>query len=82
MEKHHTNETIKSNSRMMLKNSSSGSVSMEYIIVSCFALLVSVTAVTWLGKIVKARITSIAERLSLDTSDLDLNMDDAFDLAD
>jgi hypothetical protein len=65
----------------LLKNSSEGSVSMEYIIVSCFALLVSVTAVTWLGKMVKARITVISERLGLDTTDLELDFDHAFDPA-
>ena len=65
----------------LLKNSSQGSVSMEYIIVSCFALLVSVTAVTWLGKMVKARISVISERLGLDTTDLELDFDGAFDPA-
>jgi hypothetical protein len=54
---------------------------MEYIIVSCFALLISVTAVTWLGKMVKARINTIAERLNLDTSELELDFDQAFDPA-
>jgi hypothetical protein len=63
---------------LLLKNSAEGSVSMEYIIVSCFALLVSVTAVTWLGKMVKARIVSIAERLDLDTTELEMDFDEAF----
>lgn len=62
------------------KNSSEGSVSMEYIIVSCFALLISVSAVTWLGKMVKERITQIAERLNVDTNELELDFDTSFDV--
>lgn len=59
----------------LLKNSSEGSVSMEYIIVSCFALMVSLTAVTWIGKITKERITSMAQRMQLDTNDLNFDFD-------
>lgn len=62
-------------SKRLFKYSSEGSVSMEYIIVSCFALMVSVTAVTWIGKITKDRIASIAQRLQLDTSDLNFDFD-------
>lgn len=64
------------------KNSSEGSVSMEYIIVSCFALLISVSAVTWLGKMVKERITQIAERLNVDTNELELDFDTSFGVSD
>ena len=81
MKKKDTKKTLKRPQQFLLKNSSDGSVSMEYIIVSCFALLISVTAVTWLGKMVKARINTIAERLNLDTSELDLDFDQAFDPA-
>ena len=67
----------------LYKNSSSaGSVSMEYIIVSCFALLISVTAVSWLGKIIKDRINKIAERMNLDTADLELDFDNDFATGD
>lgn len=66
----------------LLKNSSEGSVSMEYIIVSCFALLISVSAVTWLGKMVKERITQIAERLNVDTNELELDFDTSFGVSD
>jgi|688.fasta_scaffold53507_4 hypothetical protein len=81
MKKIDTKKTLKRPQQFLLKNSSDGSVSMEYIIVSCFALLISVTAVTWLGKMVKARINTIAERLNLDTSELELDFDQAFDPA-
>lgn len=81
MRKTSPNVHLKTKQHGLLKNSSEGSVSMEYIIVSCFALLVSVTAVTWLGKMVKARITVIGERLGLDTTDLELDFDQAFDPA-
>jgi hypothetical protein len=81
MTKSDTKKNLERTQQILLKNSSDGSVSMEYIIVSCFALLISVTAVTWLGKMVKARITTIAERLNLDTSELELDFDQAFDPA-
>jgi hypothetical protein len=81
MTKSDTKKNLERIQQILLKNSSDGSVSMEYIIVSCFALLISVTAVTWLGKMVKARITTIAERLNLDTSELELDFDQAFDPA-
>ncbi len=81
MKKIDTKKTLNRPQQFLLKNSSDGSVSMEYIIVSCFALLISVTAVTWLGKMVKARINTIAERLNLDTSELELDFDQAFDPA-
>ena len=59
----------------MLKSSSQGSVSMEYIIVSSFALLVSITTVTWLGKIVKERIAAIADKIQVEPIDLDLDLE-------
>lgn len=62
-------------SKALFKYSAEGSVSMEYIIVSCFALMVSVTAVTWIGKITKDRIASMAQRLQLDTNDLNFDFD-------
>jgi hypothetical protein len=62
-------------SKFLLKNSTEGSVSMEYIIVSCFALMVSVTAVTWIGKITKERIATMAQRMQLDTNDLNFDFD-------
>ena len=58
----------------LIKKSSQGNASMEYIIVSCFALIVSMTAVSWLGKLLKERITAMAERMNVDTSDLDLDL--------
>ncbi len=64
-----------SGGNLLIKNSSEGSVSMEYIIVSCFALMVSVTAVTWIGKITKERIASMAKRMQLDTNDLNFDFD-------
>jgi len=73
---------VQSNKPNLLKNSSEGSVSMEYIIVSCFALLVSVTAVSWLGKLLKDRIATMAERLNVDTSELDLEFEAPYGTGD
>ncbi len=57
------------------KNSSRGSVTMEYIIVSSFALLVSISAVTWLGSIIKDRVSKIATKMGVDSTNFDLDLD-------
>ena len=57
------------------KNSTRGSVTMEYIIVSSFALLVSISAVTWLGTIVKDRVTKIASKMGVEATEFDLDLD-------
>ena len=48
---------------------------MEYIVVSSFALLVSVSAVTWIGKLVKARIDNLSAKLGTDAGDFDISLD-------
>ena len=62
-------------SSLMLKSSSQGSITMEYIVVSSFALLVSVSAVTWIGKLVKARIDNLSAKLGTDAGDFDISLD-------
>ena len=57
------------------KNSARGSVTMEYIIVSSFALLVSISAVTWLGSIIKDRVSKIATKMGVDSTNFDLDLD-------
>lgn len=61
--------------RPMPKNSSRGSVTMEYIIVSSFALLVSISAVTWLGTIVKDRVSKIAAKMGVESANFNLDID-------
>jgi hypothetical protein len=61
--------------RCLLKTSSQGSITMEYIVVSSFALLVSVSAVTWIGRLVKARIDNLAAKLGTDAGDFDISLD-------
>lgn len=48
---------------------------MEYIVVSSFALIVSVSAVTWIGKLVKARIDNLSAKLGTDAGDFDISLD-------
>jgi hypothetical protein len=55
------------------KNSTSGSAALEYVIVSGFALVVSVTAVTWIGSIIKSKMNQIAQRIHSDSPDIDLD---------
>ena len=58
----------------MIKNSTEGSAALEYVIVSGFALVVSVTAVTWLGSIIKDKMNHIAKQLHSDSADFDFNL--------
>lgn len=60
---------------LLPKNSTRGSVTMEYIIVSSFALLVSISAVTWLGTIVKDRVAKIASKMGVESAEFDLDLD-------
>jgi hypothetical protein len=59
----------------LLKSSSQGSVTMEYIVVSTFALLVSISAVTWIGKIIKDRVDKIASKMGAESNDFDLGIE-------
>jgi hypothetical protein len=58
----------------LLNYSSRGSVTMEYIIVSSFALLLSISAVTWIGKTIKARIDHLANKLGNDAGEFDVDI--------
>jgi hypothetical protein len=62
--------------RPMRKNSSEGSVTMEYIIVSSFALLVSISAVTWIGKVIKERVEKMATKVGSDAAEFDVGWED------
>lgn len=48
---------------------------MEYIVVSTFALLVSISAVTWIGKIIKDRVDKIASKMGAESNDFDLGIE-------
>jgi hypothetical protein len=60
---------------LLHKNSSEGSVTMEYIIVSTFALLVSISAVTWIGKVVKDQVEKMASKVGSDAGEFDVSWD-------
>jgi hypothetical protein len=61
--------------RRLIKTSSPGSVTMEYVIVSSFALLVSISAVTWLGTVVKSRVAKMAAKMGIEATEFDLDLD-------
>lgn len=68
---------VKTNSTAahLLKNSSEGSVTMEYIIVSSFALLISISAVTWIGKVIKERVEKMASKVGADAGEFHVDWD-------
>lgn len=49
-----------------------GGAAIEYIVVSTFALLVSVGAITWLGKQFKDRINDAAAKLKVAAPEIDI----------
>lgn len=61
--------------KSLLNSSSKGSVTMEYIIVSSFALLASISAVTWIGKVIKDRVDKIANQVGADSTDFDVGLE-------
>lgn len=61
--------------KFLRKNSSQGSVTMEYIIVSSFALLVSISAVTWIGKVIKERVDKMASKMGSDSGEFNIDWD-------
>lgn len=56
-------------------DSKRGSATMEYIIVSTFAALLSITAITFVGNLVKSRIDKIAAKLKVDSPEFDLSFE-------
>lgn len=46
-----------------------GGATLEYILVSTFAAVVSLAALGFVGKVVQAQLTKMAEKLGLDAPD-------------
>lgn len=52
---------------------SRGGAAMEYIIVSTFAILLSVAALGFIAKVFKEKIAVMAEKLGVDAGELDID---------
>lgn len=51
-----------------------GSITLEYIVVSTFALLMSLASVAYFGKVIKAKMDSISNKMGVES--------DAFEIPD
>lgn len=51
-----------------------GSATMEYVIVSTFAALLSIAAITFVGRMVKTKVNSMAEKLNMDATEFDFDL--------
>ncbi len=51
-----------------------GSATMEYVIVSTFAALLSIASITFVGKLVKGRVDHMASKLGVETTEFDLDL--------
>ena len=52
-----------------------GSATMEYVIVSTFAALLSIAAITFVGRLVKTRVDKMAAKLDMDATEFDLSFE-------
>jgi Flp pilus assembly pilin Flp len=51
-----------------------GSATLEYVIISTFATLLSVAAVTFVGRMVKQKVDSMAEKLQIDATEFEFDL--------
>ena len=55
----------------MIRDAEHGGAALEYILVSTFAAVVGMAALTFIGKVVQSQLTHLADRLGIDeTPDL------------
>ena len=57
-----------------VKSRERGSATMEYVIVSTFAALLSIAAITFVGRMVKTKVNSMAEKLNMDATEFDFDL--------
>lgn len=48
---------------------------MEYVLVSTFAALLSIAAMTFVSRLVKTRIDQMAQKIGMDASEFDIDLD-------
>lgn len=51
-----------------------GSATMEYVIVSTFAALLSVAAITFVGRLVKTKVSVMAGKLGMEATEFDFDL--------
>lgn len=51
-----------------------GSATMEYVIVSTFAALLSIAAVTFVGRLVKTKVTAMSDKLGVEATEFDFDL--------
>lgn len=56
------------------KDSRSGSATIEYVIVSTFAMLLSIAAITFVGTMVKDKVEKISEKAGVSAKDFEFDL--------
>ncbi len=59
--------------RLTIK-SKKGSATLEYVIVSTFAALLSIAAITFVGKMVKEKVNAMASKVGVDAHEFDFDL--------
>lgn len=59
----------------LFSNHKRGSATMEYVIVSTFAALLSIAAITFVKRLVKDRVGQMASKLGVESPEFDLSFE-------
>jgi hypothetical protein len=51
-----------------------GSATMEYVIVSTFAALLSIAAITFVARMVKSKVDTLADKVGIEATEFDLDL--------
>lgn len=52
-----------------------GSATMEYVIVSTFAAMLSLAAITFVGRMVRTKVDVMAKKVGVEATEFDFDMD-------
>lgn len=51
-----------------------GSATIEYVIVSTFAAILSVAAITFVGRIVKTKVSTMSDKIGIEATEFDFDL--------
>lgn len=71
----HKNNLVTAPARSSASAFKRGSATMEYVIVSTFAALLSIAAITFVGRLVKGRVDKMASKLNMEATEFDLSFE-------
>jgi Flp pilus assembly pilin Flp len=61
--------------RVLARHGQHGGAAIEYIIVSLFAAVVALAAITYVGKVLKQKVDDIASKMGVESDEFDVGLD-------